>query len=86
MKEKRNISPLHMSLLHLLPSLLLLLLIVIGFVSLSYSDKHKSILGAQADQPQVKTKTVEDRLRELNEVGETTKSEAVETAKKELVR
>lgn len=84
MREKKNISPLHLSLLHLLPSLLLLLLIVIGFVSLSYSDKHRSILGAQADQPQVKTETVEDRIKELTEIDKTTNSEAVDKAKAEL--
>ena len=87
MKQRtRNISPLHLSLLHLLPSLLLLVLIVVGFVSLSYSDKHKSVLGVQTALPQVKTETVEDRIRKLTEVGKTTESEAVEKAKAELSR
>lgn len=87
MKQKtRNISPLHLSLLHLLPSLLLLILIVVGFVSLSYSDKHQVVLGVQTALPSVKTQTVDERLNELNELEKTTKSEAVEAAKKELVR
>lgn len=87
MKQKiRNISPLHLSLLHLLPSLLLLVLIVIGFVSLSYSDKHKAVLGVQTVLPQVKVETVEDRIRELTEVGKTTDSEALEKAKTDLFR
>ncbi len=87
MKQRtRNISPLHLSLLHLLPSLLLLVLIVVGFVSLSYSDKHKAVLGVQTALPQVKTETVEDRIRKLTEVGKTTESEAVEKAKAELSR
>ncbi|MFZ2202607.1 MAG: hypothetical protein WAV56_04425 [Microgenomates group bacterium] len=87
MKRKiRNISPLYLSLLHLLPSLLLLVLIVIGFVSLSYSDKHQTVLGAQTALPQVKTETVEERLDELTEVEKTTKSEAVEKAKVDLFR
>ncbi len=87
MKQRRgNISPLQLSLLHLLPSLLLMVLIVIGFVSLSYSDKHKAVLGVQTALPQVKTQTVEERLQELTKLGKTTKSEAVEAAKKELIR
>ena len=87
MKQRtRNISPLHLSLLHLLPSLLLLVLIVVGFVSLSYSDKDKAVLGVQTALPQVKTETVEDRIRKLTEVGKTTESEAVEKAKAELSR
>jgi len=85
MKQRaRNISPLSLSLLHLLPSLLLLVLIVVGFVSLSYSDKQKTVLGVQTALPQVKTQTVEERLQELTELEKTTKSEAVESAKKEL--
>ena len=75
-----------MSLLHLLPSLLLLILVVVGFVSLSYSDKHKAVLGVQMALPQVKTQTVEERLQELTELEKTTKSEAVEAAKEELAR
>lgn len=87
MKRKtRNISPLHLSLLHLLPSLLLLILIIVGFVSLLYSDKHQAVLGVQTALPSVKTQTVEERLDELNEVERTTKSEAVKSAKKELSR
>ena len=87
MKQKAGgISPLQMSLLHLLPSLLLLVLIVVGFVSLSYSDKQKTVLGVQTALPQVKPQTVEERLQELTELEKTTKSEAVEAAKEELAR
>ena len=87
MKQRaRNISPLSLSLLHLLPSLLLLVLIVVGLVRLSYADKQKTVLGVQTALPQEKTQTVEERLQELTELEKTTKSEAVEAAKEELAR
>ena len=85
-KKEKGISPLYLSLLHLLPSLLLLILILVGFLSLSYSDKHRAVLGLQAGEPQVRTETVEDRIRELTEVGKTTDSEALENAKADLFR
>lgn len=85
-RPAKSISPLQLALLHLLPSLLLLILIVIGFISLSDSDKQRVVLGTQTDLPQVKTETVENRLKELNEIGKKVNSEAVESAKSELAR
>ena len=85
-EKKKSISPLQLSALHLLPTLLLMVLIAVGFFSLSYSNKQKAVLGAQTALPQVKTETVEDRIKELTEIGKTVNSEAVESAKDELAR
>ncbi len=83
--QKKYTSPILISLLHLLPSLLLLSMVVIGLFSLSW-DERKTILGSQTSLPQIKTETVEDRLRELSGLGEKVKSESIIRAEKELTR
>lgn len=77
-KKKKAISPLTLSLLHLLPSLLLLALISIGFFSLWYSEEHQLVLGNQTNQPQIKTVNSEDRLFQLKELGKKIRSESLE--------
>ena len=69
-------SPVLLSLLHLLPSLLLIGMVVIGIVSLGFGEK-KVVLGAQTNQPQVRTLTVENRIKELSGLGNKVKSEAI---------
>ena len=81
--KKKYTSPILLSLLHFLPSLLLLSMVVIGLFSLSWGER-KAVLGSQTSLPQIKTETVEDRLRELSGLGKTIKSEAVEQAEKQL--
>jgi|CXWL01.1.fsa_nt_gi hypothetical protein len=82
----RYSSPLVVSLLNLLPTLLLLALVGVGLASLSFSDEHKTVLGAQTSQSQVRTLTVEDRIRELKEATKSQKSEAADKQEKELSR
>ena len=84
--RKKYTSPLVLSLLHLLPTLLLLALVGVGLVSLSFSNEHKTVLGTQTTQPQVRTLTVEDRIRELKEIGKAVKSEAAERQERELLK
>ena len=79
-------SPLVISLLNLLPTLLLLAMVGIGLASLSFSNEHRTVLGAQTSQSQVRTLTVEDRIRELKEATKFQKSEAAEKQEKELLR
>jgi len=69
-------SPVLLSLLHLLPSLLLIGMVVIGIVSLGFGEK-KVVLGAQTNHPQVRTLTVENRIKELSGLGNKVKSEAI---------
>lgn len=76
-------SPVLLSLLHLLPSLLLIGMVVIGIVSLEFGEK-KVVLGAQTTQPQIRTLTVEDRIKELSGLGAKIKSEALVRAAEEL--
>lgn len=78
-------SPIVLSLLHLLPSLLLVGMVVIGIVSLELGEK-RAVLGAQITLPQVRTLSVEDRIKELSGFGEKIKSEAVLRATEELTR
>jgi hypothetical protein len=76
-------SPVLLSLLHLLPSLLLIGLVVVGIASLEFGEK-KVVLGAQTTQPQVRTLTVEDRIKELSGLGTKIKSEAIVKARDNL--
>lgn len=76
-------SPIVLSLLHLLPSLLLIGMVVIGIVSLEFGER-KVVLGAQTMQPQVRTITVEGRIKELAGFANKIKSEAVVRAAGEL--
>jgi len=78
-------SPVVLSLLHLLPSLLLIGMVVVAIVSLEFGEK-KVVLGAQTTQPQVRTLTVEDRIKELSGLGAKVKSETIVKATEELVR
>jgi len=55
---------------------LLIGMVVIGIVSLELGEK-KVVLGAQTTQPQVRTLTVEDRIKELTGLGAKVKSEAI---------
>jgi len=51
-------------------------MVVIGIVSLGFGEK-KVVLGAQTNQPQVRTLTVENRIKELSGLGNKVKSEAI---------
>ncbi|OGD71093.1 hypothetical protein A3A84_00770 [Candidatus Collierbacteria bacterium RIFCSPLOWO2_01_FULL_50_23] len=82
-RQKKYTSPIYLSLLHFLPSLLLLGLVAIGIMSLKTGEQG-AVLGSQTTLPQIKTETVEDRLGKLMEVARTVKSEAVEQAEMEL--
>lgn len=81
--KKKYTSPILLSLLHFLPSLLLLSMVAIGLFSLTWGER-RAVLGSQTSLPQIKTETVEDRLRELSGFGEKVKSEAIESAEKQL--
>lgn len=76
-------SPILISLLHLLPSLLLIGMVVIGIFSLDLGEK-RVVLGTQTTQPQVRTMTVEDRIKELSGLEMKVKSEAIVRATENL--
>lgn len=78
-------SPILLSLLHLLPSLLLIGMLVVAVVSLGLGER-KVVLGAQSTWPQIRTLTIEDRIKELSGLGNKIKSEAVVKAAGELAR
>lgn len=84
--KTKSVSPLSLSILNLLPTLLLLALVGVGLASLSFSNEHKTVLGVQTSQSQVRTLTVEDRIKELKEATKFQKSEAAEKQEEELSR
>lgn len=77
-KKRKPLSPLSLSLLHSLPSLLLLGLIAIGFVSLMYSEHQETVLGSQTSVPVINTEKVNERLQMLRELGKKIRSEEIE--------
>lgn len=83
--KKGYTSPVLLSLLHLLPSLLLIGVVVIGIISLGLGEK-KVVLGAQSTWPQIRTLTIEDRIKELTGLGNKINSEALVKAVDELAR
>lgn len=84
--KTKSVSPLSLSILNLLPTLLLLALVGVGLASLSFSNEHETVLGVQTSQSQVRTLTVEDRIKELKEATKFQRSEAAERQEKELSR
>jgi len=74
--KRKYISPVWVSISHFLPSLVLLGLVIIGVLSLSFSSRTH-VLGAQSEAIQIRTETVEDRIKELSGVQKRVKSEAV---------
>ena len=81
--SKKDTSPILLSFLHFLPSLMLVCLVVVAILALGFSER-KTVLGAQSNTPQIRTLTVEDRLKELTGVASKVKSEAVKRAAEEL--
>lgn len=82
-RKRRPISPVYLFVSHLLPSLVLLGLLIIGVVSQSFGQQT-SVLGAQSNFSQVRTTTVNDRLDELSVIDSEVKSEAIEAERKKL--
>lgn len=76
-KKSKYISPLSLFFLNLLPSLLLLILILVGLISVTGSSGQRDVLGEQAVLPQIKTETVEHRIQELMNAKGQMNSEAV---------
>ncbi len=82
--KSKDTSPLLMSVFHFLPTLLLLALVVIGLSTLTFSREHRTVLGVQTTQSQVRTLTVEDRIKELKQATQSMKSEAADKQVEEL--
>lgn len=83
--KTKDTSPILFSLLHLLPSLLLLGMIIVAIISLGVGERSV-VLGAQSSLLQIRTLTIEDRIKELSGVANRVKSEAIERAERELAR
>ncbi len=82
---KKDTSPISLSLLHFLPSILLIGMIVVAVLSLGFGEK-KTVLGVQTGMPQIRTLTIEDRIKELSGVASKVKSEAITRAQQELTK
>lgn len=83
--KKKYVSPILLSLLHFLPSLLLIGMVVIALIGLRFGER-KAVLGAQSNTPQIRTMTVEDRIKELSGATKGLKSEAVMREKENLAK
>ncbi len=83
--KKKYSSPILVSLLHLLPSLLLIGMVVVALISLRLGEP-RTVLGVQTNMPQIRTMTIEDRIKELSGLGNTVKSEAVDRAQQDLTK
>lgn len=81
--NKKCVSPLFLTISHLLPSLVLLGLLIIGIMTQSIG-RNTSVLGVQSNSSQVRTTTVNKRLDELSVFGSEVKSEAIEEERKKL--
>lgn len=78
-------SPILLSLLHFLPSVLLIAMVAIAVVGLGIGEK-RVVLGAQSTWPQIRTLTIEDRIKELSGFANKIKSESIVKATEKLTR
>lgn len=69
-------SPLFVSILHLIPSILLLAGVALGIFNLYQKVKsERKVLGAETNLPERETETIKQRLDQLQEAAKTINSE-----------
>lgn len=72
-------SPLVLSLIRLIPTILLFIGVAVGLGNLiNIANKGKRVLGTEGSLPYTRTLTIEERIRELKDLYEKVKSEQIQ--------